>query len=341
MSRPAPPIRFLAVAIGGWICIRAAFLGSEWMGTTVVPQPPVAAAAELKSEPDRPVDVASAAEPAGIASRSGWLKQFGPPAARSFKPITAAVHASDDASPMAAPAVAIRPAAAVAQAAPVPFAVPVAAAPSAPDRRWSGSAWLFVRQGDGRQLAPDGTLGGSQFGARLLYRLTKSDAMPISVSARIYSPLKRTREAEAAIGIEWQPLPHVPVRLLAERREAIGSDGRSAFAVMGYGGERFELSRGKAALDVYAQAGVVGIRSTDPFADGIARLTVPLGRAGLIRLGGGLWAAAQPGVNRLDAGPGVSVRIAPHLSVLADWRFRIAGDARPDSGPSLTLATDF
>jgi hypothetical protein len=30
-----------------------------------------------------------------------------------------------------------------------------------------------------------------------------------------------------------------------------------------------------------------------------------------------------------------------NFNVAADWRQRLAGNARPDSGPTLTLSTDF
>jgi hypothetical protein len=93
-------------------------------------------------------------------------------------------------------------------------------------------------------------------------------------------------------------------------------------------------------LDAYAQAGVVGLRSRDAFFDGSVRLSVPLGR---FELGAGAWAAAQPGVERFDIGPTVSMRLPAirNTRLRADWRFRVAGDAAPASGPAVTLATDF
>ena len=57
-------------------------------------------------------------------------------------------------------------------------------------RRWAASAWLLVRpDGGGAALAPGGTLGGSQAGARLLRRLGGGFAL----SGRLYSPLRRIR----------------------------------------------------------------------------------------------------------------------------------------------------
>jgi len=86
---------------------------------------------------------------------------------------------------------------------------------------------------------------------------------------------------------------------------------------------------------------MVGLRSRDLFVDGAARLSR---RIGAVEVGGGAWGAAQPGASRLDAGPSLSWRLPvrdANLRLQADWRFRIAGDAAPRSGPALTLAADF
>jgi hypothetical protein len=93
--------------------------------------------------------------------------------------------------------------------------------------------------------------------------------------------------------------------------------------------------------EAYGQAGIVGARSRDLFVDGSARATIPVGP---VEIGGGAWGAAQPGLARLDAGPSASYRLpvrGANLRVQADWRFRIAGDAAPGSGPALTVAADF
>jgi hypothetical protein len=63
--------------------------------------------------------------------------------------------------------------------------------------------------------------GGSQVGARALYRLNDR----LALSARFYTPLDSSRGAEAAVGLEVQPLRQLPLRLVAERRQAIGADG--------------------------------------------------------------------------------------------------------------------
>lgn len=207
--------------------------------------------------------------------------------------------------------------------------------------RWTGSAWLFVREEGGSALAPGGTLGGSQSGVRVGYRLNASAAAPLALGGRFYSPLDDADAAEVALGVEWQPVPDVPARLLAERRQAIGRSGRSAFSLLAYGGVSDLAVAEAASLDAYGQAGIVGAKSRDLFADGSVRLSAPVDDRRRLRLGAGVWAAVQPGAGRLDIGPSLIVRLMPQVSVQADWRFRVAGDAEPDSGPSLTLSTGF
>jgi hypothetical protein len=216
---------------------------------------------------------------------------------------------------------------------------PTPAPASGSSRRWSLSAWSFVRRGGTAPLAAGGLLGGSQSGARLAYRLNRDSARPLALSARLSAPLRRAAGAEAALGFDWQPAGRI--HLLAERRQALGREGRSAFGLTFYGGVG-DVPLGRFRLDAYAQAGLVGVRSRDPFADGSIRLSLPLGRN--LSAGAGAWAAAQPRVSRLDLGPQAALRLAVAggaVTVAADWRLRIAGDAAPRSGPTLTLATDF
>lgn len=207
--------------------------------------------------------------------------------------------------------------------------------------RLAGSAWVLLRPDGAAALAPGGTLGGSQAGLRLLYRLNDDPSRPLALSARLYAPLRGTRGAEAALGLDWRPDARLPVHLLVERRQRIGRAGRSAFAATAYGGGAAALGGGW-RLDGYAQAGVVGLRSRDPFIDGSVRISRPLGP---VEAGAAGWGAAQPGAARLDAGPQLSlpvrVRDGVALRVSAEYRFRILGDARPASGPSLTLGVDF
>jgi hypothetical protein len=130
------------------------------------------------------------------------------------------------------------------------------------------------------------------------------------------------------------------LRIAAERRQAVGGAGRSAFALLAHGGVSDLPVAAGFRLDAYGQAGVVGARSRDLFADGAARLTLPLDGKKRLALGAGAWAAAQPGVSRVDVGPSATLRL-PGASLSLDWRVRVAGNAGPASGPALTVATGF
>jgi hypothetical protein len=140
--------------------------------------------------------------------------------------------------------------------------------------------------------------------------------------------------------VEWQPARSIPLRLLAERRQSLEEGGRDAFAATLHGGVGDLPLPAGFRLDAYGQAGAVRARSRDLFAEASVRAARPVG-AGL-SLGAGAWAAAQPGAARVDIGPSLSLRLPKlHARLSADWRFRAAGQARPGSGPALTLWTDF
>jgi hypothetical protein len=206
--------------------------------------------------------------------------------------------------------------------------------------RWSGYAYAFARSGGGgAALAHSGSLGGSQFGARVSYRLNGDATRPLAASVRVTGPL-RAGAAEAAVGLDWRPSARLPIHLVAERRQALGAEGRSAFAVGAHGGVERDVAGLR--VEAYAQAGLVGLRARDPFVDAAARASLPAGR---LRVGAGLWGAAQPGAARLDVGPQASVTLPSlggrSMTLQADWRLRAAGDAAPGSGPSLTLSTAF
>ena len=101
-----------------------------------------------------------------------------------------------------------------------------------------------------------------------------------------------------------------------------------------------------AEAEIYAQGGYVGGKNATPFFDAqftADRKLVLRGPAEL-RLGAGVWAGGQEGATRLDLGPRASLRLrigqAPSRLAL-DWRFRVAGNAAPASGPALTLSAGF
>jgi len=72
----------------------------------------------------------------------------------------------------------------------------------------------------------------------------------------------------------------------------------------------------------------------------------PLLRSGKARVavGGGVWGGAQRGASRVDAGPTATLVLSSgraNLRASLDYRFRVAGDARPGDGPALTLSASF
>ncbi|WP_419826655.1 hypothetical protein [Sphingomonas sp.] len=211
--------------------------------------------------------------------------------------------------------------------------------------RWSGSAWAFLRGGGhARPLSSDGQIGGGQAGARALYRLDSRGR--IGASARLSRTIDGPRQAEAAVGVDWRPLPALPVHLMAERRVALDRGGRDAFAIGAAGGAYDVRLADGWRLDGYAEAGVVGAKRRDLYADGALRggRELGLGDGRTLTLGAGLWGAAQPHAARIDVGPSAVVRLPVEdrtVAVALDYRARLAGDARPHSGVALTIGVDF
>ncbi|WP_309661773.1 hypothetical protein [Sphingomonas sp.] len=200
------------------------------------------------------------------------------------------------------------------------------------------SAWALLRGRPGpASLSTGGTLGGSQAGARLTYYVTPMFAATLRSSTLVGG----ARGGEIGAGLRVTPFRSIPISLTAERRQAIGSTGggRSAFAMFLEGGVYHRPIVWGLELDVYAQAGVVGARRRDLFADGGFTLMRPL--FGRYSAGFGMWGGVQPGIYRVDVGPRVSMRVRNTMRVHLDWRQRLAGNAEPGSGPALTLAADF
>ena len=209
---------------------------------------------------------------------------------------------------------------------------------------FSVSAWAIARGDGARALAgAGGQLGGSQAGFRAAYALGASRRG--AVYGRLSSALGGVENRELAVGVDWQPIRRVPVRLAVERRQSLGG-GRNAFAAGVFGG--FDSARLPAGFtaDGYGQAGIVGLKSRDAYADGALRVERRLWDARVVTVGAGAgaWGGIQPGIGRLDLGPQVVVRVPARVTTFrlgVDWRQRVAGDARPASGPTLSLGADF
>lgn len=332
--------------MAGWIAVRGALLWGAGdlppgirlgMGLAAIglatPPPLVDRPARVRSDPPARIRIIAAIDMArgsGDPGRASSAPMPAPPGDASRAPQSWLRHA-----PFADPA---------ADAAPPLMPRMIAAAPGH-ESRWSGTLFLFLRPGSGRAgIAAGGQLGGSQAGGRIAYRLNPAGPVRTAIAARLHAPIE-SRGAEAAVGLDWHPLPNAPLRLSAERRVALDRAGRNAWSAYAAGGFYAGHLPFGIEADGYAQAGVVGARRQDLFVDGAVRAGKRMRVAGFAMvIGGGLWGAAQPGVARLDIGPraGVALPIAGRTATLAlESRMRIAGRARPGSGAVLTLAADF
>lgn len=232
-----------------------------------------------------------------------------------------------------------------------PVSPPVATADRPRLPRWSGDAWLLWRRGGNG--APTGPLvlpsyGADQVGAVLRYRLAPTSSYQPSLYGRAYSALNGTGEREAALGFAARPVPAVPIIAMAEGRLSRFDNGTNHLrpAVTLVTQLPPVMLPGKLRAETYVQGGYVGGPGATPFVDGQFRLEqVALDRSRVqLRVGGGVWGGAQQGAGRLDVGPGVTLgfataRAGAHVSF--DWRFRVAGEAMPTSGPAVTLAAGF
>lgn len=242
---------------------------------------------------------------------------------------------------------------------PMPRTQPATAAVSAPvaapeisqSSRFSGaslSAWAIVRpDSSGTILATNGQLGASQAGVRIQLPLFPSAGKaPVAFNLRASTPLDQKLGSEAGLGLSVRPVQDVPAELIIERRVALDRGGRNAFAVIAAGGIDDQPLTGKMTVSGYAQGGVVGLSRKDSFIDGALRVEQVIfnhKRTGL-RFGAGLWGAAQPGVSRVDLGPIMAVKQSiggASLRISAEYRWRVAGQAQPASGPALAIGADF
>jgi hypothetical protein len=214
--------------------------------------------------------------------------------------------------------------------------------------RWAASSWLFVRPGGGSRangLAGQSLLGGSQAGGRVAYRL--DGPRRIEAFGRITTAGRRGDGVEGAVGIAVRPANEIPIQIAVERRAAIaGPGGRNAFAAYASGGVSDVALAAGWRLDGYGAAGIVGARRRDAFAEGSVDASRRIARLGSARLyaGGTMAGAVQPGASRLDVGPALTARLSPNggnARIAIDYRARVAGNAEPASGITLTLAADF
>ena len=239
----------------------------------------------------------------------------------------------------------------------LPAVLAAAAGARAGRSHWSVDGWLLLRPGGNffnapgaglpGAVVPTGFYGGSQGGLIIRYFLAPGSKLDPAVYLRGSSGIQRPRGEELAAGFSLRPVPGLPLRVLAEARATRTINGtimRPAAALVS------ELPPARQPLglrgETYLQAGYVGGRGATAFVDGQARLERPLVHAGgfALRAGGGVWGGAQRGASRLDVGPTATVSFrlgAAQSRVSADYRWRVAGNAAPGSGPVVTLSAGF
>jgi hypothetical protein len=368
-----PSLRFLTLAVIGWAGFRAATLGAlpgvdlvtvERSAAKVAPIVPTQFPDLPPVEPVQPAAMGydyATAMPPPIAAVGAYPRPLVIPVYYQYRgavsaPVAHPAAMSAPVVPMPGPRFDLPGAdpdpwplsrlAAAAALPPRPHAAsPVQLTPAAvaPPRfdRVQLTMWAMLRGRQGlvstpQSLASGGTLGGSQAGARLFYNFSPQIAAVLRTSSEV-----GRRGGEVAAGVRVRPLRSLPLWVTAERRQALGKfgGGRSAFALFAETGLYGQPMPWGFLLDGYAQAGVVGFKSRDLFADGGVAVSRPVYRQ--FSAGFGVWGGVQPGLYRVDAGPRVTMKVRRNLSVHLDWRQRLAGNAEPGSGPVVTLAGDF
>jgi hypothetical protein len=365
-----PSLRFLTIAMVGWVGVRATMLGgmpgaemfridrSEAKTSPIVPTqvpdlPPVEPAATMTAAAGYPM---AALQP-GMPYAPGAVPplvvpiyyRYGDAPAPSFREarLTPIIPASQPIFYSRVPQLDDWPLSRIASA-----SMPARSQPAVPFQlgepalqprldRIQLSMWAMLRQqqtgiAGSSALGNSGSLGASQAGARLLYNFSPA----LAASLRTSSTIGR-RGGEVAGGIRYRPLQSIPIWVTLERRQAIGSygGGRNAFALFAEGGIWGQPMPYGFTLDGYVQGGVVGLNSRDLFADGGVTFSRPVYKQ--FSAGLGIWGGVQPGLYRVDAGPRVTMKVRRNLRVHFDWRQKLAGNARPGSGPAVTLAGDF
>jgi hypothetical protein len=356
MKVASRPLRAVTLVMGGWFMVRATFIWpiqapaspaqtsqlevpcacGRTVSIPITLGPLLNIPLDSPSGDDKPEQSESLATDSDTVIGRSLVIELEQPR-KSEKPVILAIETSsqDQIKPSHPPPEALA-------------AEPVAPPLSKPPIRMSVSAWGITRGGRGSAaLAQGGELGGSQAGARAkLFPWHDGTLRHLGLTARISAPLAKPLGKEASVGLVWRLADHIPVDIFVERRIALDRGGRNDFSIMAAGGVNdIRLPMGW-AFDAYGQAGFVGLKRREAFADGAVRLEHEIWRHGSTRFafGGGVWGAVQPGVARLDVGPQAVLHFSTgkaNFRLSAEWRQRIAGHARPASGPAVSIGTDF
>jgi hypothetical protein len=332
VTRGGRPLRFLAVTLIGWTALRVAMLwpAAPTAATLIETLVPPAVATQS------PLPIANGPPPAptGIARARASHPVHREPAA----PHRLAALAMDGLVRFDDPQIGAPAPVAIAQPRAFSFLMPGV---RQPQHHWSIDFWLLARRGATPHDGFGGSqLGGSQAGVRLAYKLDAPHRL--AAFARADTPLSG-KGREVAAGLDWQPT-RLPIRIIAEQRVPL--DGGKAVPAAGMVGGVGPVEHHGLRLEAYGQAGIVARHGGEGFVDGAVRASRSLGQlAGLdFDLGAGVWGGAQRDAARLDLGPtlGVTLPVRHHaIRIALDWRERVACDARPGSGPTLTIGASF
>lgn len=372
------PLLSLAIVLGGWVVVRAAVWETPF-APSLVPEMTDAAGADAPPVPFAPAEPAAksegdpmsmdaalpellrapAAEPVERpdfgqpmlheATSSGRAGRAGLRGANRLIAHTMMLAAGYQRGTQSAGEGAYKPGSG--PVAPGVVYAPAAARdfarPSAP-RRWSMDLWALWREDTTTPITSGRpSYGRSQAGAVLRYRLAPSSGHAPQLHLRATRALDGASETDLAAGVSARLLPAVPLRFAAEARVSETDSGTemrgAAYAITEL--PPVELPAGITG-EAYVQGGYVTGQFATAFVDGQARITRELAGTENFRLtaGGVAWGGAQDDAQRLDIGPsaGVSFQVGQARGrISADYRFRVAGDAEPASGPALTLTAGF
>ncbi|MFC3100331.1 hypothetical protein [Altererythrobacter lauratis] len=333
---------------------------ANWNPAPLEPASPPARDAAPEPPSALPAAPAAPGDPAAEIRRAGMAENK---LARPVQPKIAAGHALLMAAgfsqmrmiPQIAQyfaATTVMQASATAPAAPsVSAAPPAAAARSSASNasRWSADGWMMWRKDTTTPITSGRpSYGRSQAGAVLRFDLAAASHQRPQAYLRGAAALQGAPEEEAALGLSIRPLAVLPVRVAAEMRMG-NRAGQTALRPAAYAVTELPVQRLPAGFagEAYIQAGYVGGRDATAFVDGQARVDRSLAsnaRGFDLRAGGGAWGGAQADGARLDVGPSASLAFRlgdARARLAADYRFRVAGDAEPASGPALTLSAGF
>lgn len=338
MTFRGQPLLLLVGLLAGWVSLRVAF----WEPT---PEPRAAETPAATHQPRSSSPIVSEAGfvvgPTKMRGRrlpavEREPKQLPPPAFLAASPAVPA-PVRFQAPPPGIPA-----------AAPFLASADLPELKTLPTPRWSADGWIMLRDDTTTPFLPGApTYGRSQAGAVLRYHLRPTSPLRPQIYLRASTALAGARERELAAGMSARLLPGVPLRLAAEARASETAYG-TRFRPAGYAVTELppvKLPFG-ARGEAYLQGGYVGGDFATAFVDGQARLDRPLTALGETEASVGVaaWGGAQKGAARLDVGPtaAVTFRLGDARGrIAADYRFHVAGDAEPASGPALTVSAGF